>query len=209
MHRSRVLMTVRPLAISCASREFMGGAAAPRLKASPIPRRAWPRGLGIDPVLSMTYRHEAGCRETRGPWRGGLVTEILDRRQRAVRRACVAGLVSPSESPLSCDGGPSAARRQMASRGDQRQGADVMSRVSLPNIVFRSGTVAAALPHCLGATCKGGKSRRQCGGRFHVRMAPDRGFCPAAPIRVDAQWGRSTSLRTGVKDVRSSSISVT
>ena len=38
-------MTVRLLATSCASREFMGGGAAPYLIASPIPRRVSARGM--------------------------------------------------------------------------------------------------------------------------------------------------------------------
>src|SRR4029450_11407696 len=86
-HRIGCLTTVRPLAISCASRECMGGGAAPYHKASPIPRQASPRGMVKRPWLlnGLEKRGGGGGRQGR-PRREGLVTKIIDRRQRAVMR---------------------------------------------------------------------------------------------------------------------------
>jgi len=57
-------------------------------KASPIPRWASPRGMVKRPWLlnGLEKRGGGGGRQGR-PWRGGLVTKIVDRRQRAVMRA--------------------------------------------------------------------------------------------------------------------------
>ena len=129
-HRSGCLTTVRPLAISCASRECMGGGAAPYLRASPVPSRASRRGMvkRTCDLMGLEKRGGGGGRQGR-PWRGGLVTEIIDRRQQAVMRAGMAGLASPGEHAPWSGEGLGAPRRQKASHRDQRQRADAMSRV--------------------------------------------------------------------------------
>jgi hypothetical protein len=152
-HRSGCLTTVRPLAISCASRECMGGGAAPYLRASPVPSRASRRGMVKRPCVLMELEKRGGGGGRQGrPWRGGLVTKIVDRRQQAVMRAGMAGQVSPGEHAPSSGEGLGAPRRQKASHGDQRQRADAMSRASPPNTVFYSRTIAPAPPHCRGGT---------------------------------------------------------
>ena len=83
-------------------------------------------------VLNGLEKRGGGGWRQGGPWRQGPVTKIIDRRQRAVMRAGIGGPASPGESTPSCGGGPGAPRRQKASRGDQRQRADAMSRVSPP-----------------------------------------------------------------------------
>jgi hypothetical protein len=75
-----------------------------------------------------------------------LVTEIIDRCQSAVMSVGVAGPASPGQRTPSCGGGPGVPRRRKASHGDRRQRADALSRVSLPNTEFRSGTIAPASP---------------------------------------------------------------
>jgi hypothetical protein len=82
----------------------------------------------------------SGTRGDRGA--GAPVTEIIDRRQRAVRLAGAAGLASPGERALSYGGGRVVPRRRKASGVDQRQRAAAMSCVSPPNTAFRPGTAA-------------------------------------------------------------------
>ena len=103
-------------------------------------------------VLNGLEKRCGGGGRQGGPWRQGPVTKIIDRRQRAVMRAGMGGPASPGESTPSCGGGPGAPRRQKASRGDQRQRADAMSRVSPPNTVCCSETIAPAPPGCRGST---------------------------------------------------------
>ena len=67
------------------------------------------------------------------------MTKIIDTCQPAVMRAGLAGPTSPGERTPSCGRGLEAPRRQQATRGDQRQRADALSRVSRPHTVFHSG----------------------------------------------------------------------
>jgi hypothetical protein len=67
------------------------------------------------------------------------MTKIRDTRQPAVMRAGPAGPTAPGERTASCGRDLGAPRLQQATRGDQRQRADTLSRVSRPNPVFYCG----------------------------------------------------------------------
>jgi hypothetical protein len=113
-------MPVRPLAISCASREFMGGGAAPWYASKSHSTPGVSPGHGKKTLFYQWIRESRwGWWDMGGPWRGGPVTEIIDRRQPAVMRAGAAGRASPGESAPSRGGGRGsrAVRKRHAARG--------------------------------------------------------------------------------------------
>jgi hypothetical protein len=111
----------------------------------------------------------------RGSKGEGSVTEIIDRRQRAVMRVSATGPASPGERTVGRRR-PGAPQRQKASHGNRRQRADARSRVSPLNTVLRSGTIAP--PHCRGATDS------HCSGSCHRWD----GHCSQRRSRWDAVW---------------------
>jgi hypothetical protein len=102
---------VRPLVTSCASREARGGGTAisPQSKSYSTPGVA--PGYGENPCVLNELENRGGGTETREGRGRGVVTEIIDRCQPAVRRASAAGLPSPSAGAPSCGVGSGAPRR--------------------------------------------------------------------------------------------------
>jgi hypothetical protein len=140
----------------------------------------------------------------------GTVTKIVDSCRHPVMMAGEACRASSGGRARGYAGGPGA-RQRRAARDDRHMGKlpGIQARLQIPHgfilsLPLRADRRAAETQVSHDATCQGGKSRRKCGGRFHLRMAPDRGFCPTAPIRVGAHQGRSTLLHTGDKDVLAS-----
>jgi hypothetical protein len=68
-----------------------------------------------------------------------LMTEIIDKCQRAVMLAGVTGPASPGERASSCGGGPVVPWRPKVSGVDQRQRADALLWVAPPNTMSRPG----------------------------------------------------------------------
>jgi hypothetical protein len=78
------------------------------------------------------------------------VTEIVERHQQAVMASGAVCRVLPGYRARACRVPRSPPQRQIASRADWQEPADIWPRVSSSNTLFRSGTVSSVPPCCLG-----------------------------------------------------------
>jgi len=94
------------------------------------------------------------------------VTEIVERHQQAVRASGRVCRVFPGYRARACRVPRSPPQRQIASRADRQEPADIWPRVSSSNTLFRSGTVSPVPPCCLsGAGSRLSPSCPKWGGR--------------------------------------------
>jgi hypothetical protein len=159
-----------------------------------MPPRTSSRGL-LDGSYAINGLRESDRRRERlwGERQGAAVTEIVERHQQPVRASGAVCLVSPGSRARACRVPRSPPQRQIASRADRQEPADIWPRVSSSNTLFRSGTVSPVPHPCLGgavsrlsASCprEDGRGIQRCGKPIPEaeRLALFRGIAGFPPV---------------------------